>query len=57
MDQEKQFLGKVKDIIREIERHKWLESEKAGRDIGGNRAAQDWLEHHYDQWKRNKGYT
>jgi hypothetical protein len=57
MDQERQFLGKVKDIIREIERHKWLESEKAGHDIGGNRAAMDWLEHHYDQWKRNKGYA
>jgi len=57
MDQEKQFLGKVKDIIREIERHKWLESEKLGHDIGGNRAAMDWLEHHYDQWKRTKGFA
>ncbi|MFH0982919.1 MAG: hypothetical protein V2A79_15465 [Planctomycetota bacterium] len=27
----------------EILKHKWIESEKAGRDIGWERAAVDWL--------------
>lgn len=30
----------------EIERHKWYESEKAGYDIGWDRAAVDWLIKH-----------
>jgi len=57
MDNEKYFTKKVQEIIREIERHKWLESEKVGHDIGGNRAALDWLERHYEQWKRSRGYA
>jgi len=32
---------------REIERHKWLESEKAGRDLGYE-AAIDWILHYAD---------
>ena len=28
---------------REIQRHKWYESEKAGHDIGWERAAVDWM--------------
>lgn len=51
------FAWRMKEIILEIERHKWIESEKAGHDIGGNRAALDWLERHYDKWKRAKGYA
>ncbi|MFH0982920.1 MAG: hypothetical protein V2A79_15470 [Planctomycetota bacterium] len=30
-------------IRRDIEAHKWLESEKVGYDIGWDRAAVDWL--------------
>lgn len=30
----------------EINRHKWYESEKAGYDIGWERAATDWLVRH-----------
>ncbi len=30
-------------LRREIEQHKWFESEKAGCDIGWERAATDWL--------------
>ena len=51
------FANRMREIISEIERHKWLESEKAGHDIGGNRAAIDWLNRHYDKWKRSKGYA
>lgn len=35
----------------EILRHKWLESEKAGRDIGLPAAVQDWCVKHYRPWK------
>jgi hypothetical protein len=35
----------------EILRHKWLESEKAGHDIGFDRALLDWIRHHRDAWR------
>ena len=35
----------------EILRHKWLESEKAGRDIGLLTALYDWRAKHYPKWK------
>ena len=35
----------------EILRHKWLESEKAGRDIGLLTALYDWRAKHYPNWK------
>jgi len=35
----------------EILRHKWLESEKAGRDIGFLTALYDWRAKHYTDWK------
>lgn len=36
----------------EILRHKWLESEKAGRDIGVLAAAYDWRLKYYQYWKQ-----
>lgn len=36
----------------EILRHKWLESEKAGRDIGVLAAAYDWRIKYYPYWKQ-----
>jgi hypothetical protein len=35
----------------EILRHKWLESEKAGRDIGFERALLDWIRKHRSAWR------
>ena len=35
----------------EILRYKWLKSEKAGRDIGFDRAFLDWILFHRDQWR------
>ncbi len=35
----------------EILRHKWLESEKAGHDIGFERALLDWVMNHRDKWR------
>ena len=35
----------------EILRHKWLESEKVGHDIGFEKALVDWMVHHRAGWK------
>ena len=35
----------------EILRHKWLESEKAGRDIGFEQALVDWVRNHRATWR------
>lgn len=34
----------------EIMKHKWLESEKAGRDIGFDDALIDWTKKHHNNW-------
>jgi len=39
----------------EILRHKWLESEKEGRDIGFERALLDWVTNHRKKWRKEKG--
>jgi hypothetical protein len=39
-----------KKVIEEINRHKWLESEIAGYDIGFEAAAEDWLKNHAGVW-------
>lgn len=38
----------------EILRHKWLESEKAGHDIGFERALTDWIVRHRSKWRRGR---
>ena len=38
----------------EILRHKWIESEKAGRDIGWERARTDWLMKHGPAWREHR---
>ena len=35
---------------RQIEEHKWLESEKAGKDIGFEKALFSWVRHHRLNW-------
>ncbi len=35
----------------EIMRHKWLESEKAGHDIGFEKALMDWAVNHREKWR------
>lgn len=35
----------------EILRHKWFKSEKAGQDIGFDRAYLDWIRFHRDTWR------
>ncbi len=36
-------LLKDKDILNEINKYKWLESEKLGYDIGFEKAAREWI--------------
>ncbi|MBF0486438.1 MAG: hypothetical protein HQL16_07995 [Candidatus Omnitrophica bacterium] len=39
-------------VKKEIERHRWIESEKAGADIGYEKAANDWLDKFSDAWMK-----
>lgn len=38
----------------EVLRHKWLESEKAGHDIGYERALVDWIMNHREKWRAQR---
>ena len=38
----------------EILKHKWIESEKAGYDIGFERALTDWIMKHRARWRRSR---
>ena len=42
-----EFLAEREEILK----HKWLESEKAGKDIGFERALLDWIRQHRDEWR------
>jgi len=48
----KEDLLKVPEVRQEIEKHKWCESEKAGRDVGWQWAQEDWLNRHADKWRQ-----
>jgi hypothetical protein len=36
----------------EILKHKWYQSEKAGRDVGFEHALTDWIVNHRASWRR-----
>ena len=38
----------------EIEKHKWFESEKAGQDIGFEKALKSWILYHRNAWRKAK---
>ena len=38
----------------EILKHKWIESEKAGYDIGFDQALTDWIVQHRSKWRRGR---
>jgi len=38
----------------EILKHKWIESEKVGHDIGFERALTDWIIKHRSKWRRSR---
>jgi hypothetical protein len=35
-------------------KHKWIESEKAGKDIGFERALLDWIVKHRSNWRERR---
>ena len=45
-------LLKDKAVRDEVDRYKWIESEKAGHDIGFDRASREWLEKKSTAWLR-----
>jgi hypothetical protein len=38
----------------EILKHKWIESEKAGHDIGFERALTEWIIKHRSSWRKTR---
>ena len=42
-----EFLAEREEILR----HKWIESEKKGEDIGFERALLSWVKNHRTSWK------
>ena len=46
----KEFLAEREEILR----HKWIESEKAGQDIGFEKALLDWIVKHRSAWKTQR---
>jgi len=46
----REFIAEREEILI----HKWLESEKAGRDIGFERAMLDWVIKHRSGWRENR---
>ena len=50
--QERDKLLNDRQVIDEINRHLWIESEKAGKDIGFDKAKDDWLANFSKAWMR-----
>jgi len=46
----KEFLAERAEILK----HKWIESEKAGRDIGCEKALLDWIVKHRYNWRERR---
>jgi hypothetical protein len=45
-----EFLAEREEILR----HKWLESERLGYDIGFERALLDWIRKHREGWRATR---
>lgn len=46
----REFIAEREEILR----HKWIESEKVGHDIGFERALLDWVMRHRGGWRDNR---
>ena len=42
------------EMKREIEKHKWIESEKAGHDVGFDHALTNWVMYHKKDWHTDR---
>ncbi len=45
-----EFLAERQEILK----HKWIESEKAGFDVGFERALMDWIRNHREKWRTER---
>ena len=45
------FFGELMAERNEVMKHKWIESEKVGFDIGFNKALMDWVIKHRSAWR------
>jgi hypothetical protein len=50
LDLYKEFTAEREEILR----NKWYMSEKAGKDVGFERALIDWVSKHRNNWKKNR---
>ncbi len=46
----REFLAEREEILR----HKWIESEKSGQDIGFEKALLEWIVKHRSTWRENR---
>ncbi len=46
----KEFLAEREEVLK----HKWIESEKAGMDIGFEKALLDWIVKHRSSWREKR---
>jgi hypothetical protein len=46
----KEFVAEREEILK----HKWIESEKAGHDIGFEKALLDWIVKHRSAWREKR---
>ena len=49
----REFLAERDEILK----HKWIESQKAGYDIGFERALLDWIVKHRTNWRKARRQT
>ena len=46
----REFLAERDEILR----HKWIESEKAGKNVGFEKALLDWVSNHRTDWRSTR---
>ncbi|MBF0511755.1 MAG: hypothetical protein HQL13_05425, partial [Candidatus Omnitrophica bacterium] len=56
-DKDLSCLLKIPEVLEEIEKHKWCESQKACHDVGIEWARQDWLNRFGQDWKEKNKNT
>jgi hypothetical protein len=51
----KNILLRSSRVWHEIDRYKWIESQRVGYDIGLEKAVREWLERYADAWVKHHG--
>ncbi len=46
--------AEFKAELNQIQKHKWLASEKEGKDVGFDRALTEWVSAHRQQWRTER---